>query len=112
MAVSWSRPAIIVGPSMNNYLRRFIFELPLLVRLDGYDMPFQFVHEDDVTAAIFTILDRAGRGAYNVGPNDWLTVSEVAKATQRRLISMPFWLAHFSAAVAWRCSWKWGTRCR
>ena len=101
VTVSWTRPAVIVGPNMDNYLRRFIFGMPILVRLDGSDTAMQFVHEDDVTAAIFTILNRNGRGAFNVGPNDWLTISEIAKATQRRVISLPFWLARYTTTVAW-----------
>ena len=99
--VSWTRPAVIVGPNMDNYVRRFIFGMPLLVRLDGCDTPLQFVHEDDVTSAIFTILNRNGRGSFNVGPNDWLTASDIAKATQRRMISLPFWLARYATSLAW-----------
>lgn len=102
IAVSWTRPAIIVGPNMDNYLRRFIFGMPLLVKMDGYDTPLQFVHEDDVTAALFTILKQDGRGAFNVGPDDWLTITDIAAATQRRVIRLPFWLARFSAAAAWK----------
>lgn len=45
-AVSWTRPAIIYGPGVNNYLSRFLLQLPLIVLMDGSDTPLQFVHED------------------------------------------------------------------
>ena len=100
--VSWVRPAIIGGPSMDNYLHRFIFGMPFLARLDGVDTPLQFVHEDDVVGAIDAILTANGRGAYNVGPPTWTLLSQVAHETQRRAIWLPFWLARFVAGLAWK----------
>ncbi len=100
-AVSWIRPAIIGGPSMENYLSRFIFGMPFLAKLDGFDCPLQFVHEDDVVAAMEAILLADGRGPFNVGPPNWTCTTEIAKETKRRAISLPFWLAWGSAWLAW-----------
>ena len=86
---------------MDNYLDRFIFGMPFLARLDGYDSPMQFVHEDDVVAAIDAILCANGRGAHNLGPPNWTTASELARETDRRAIWMPFWVAWFAAWLAW-----------
>jgi UDP-glucose 4-epimerase len=101
ICVSWVRPSIVGGPRMDNYLERFIFGMPFLARLDGFDTPLQFVHEDDVVLAIDSILAADGRGAYNLGPPDWTCVSEVARETNRRALWIPFWLARFSAWLAW-----------
>ena len=101
ICVSWIRPAVIGGPGMENYLSRFIFGMPFLAKLDGYDTPLQFVHEDDVVAATAAILEANGRGAYNVGPPDWTYTTEIAAATNRRVVSLPFWLAWSSAWLAW-----------
>ena len=101
MAVSWVRPAIIIGPNIENFLTRFIFGMPILVRLDGVETVTQFVHEHDVTAAILEILGRNGRGGFNVGPPDWITVTDLAKATKRHCINLPFWLCRYCAALAW-----------
>ena len=101
IAVSCVRPALVGGPQMDNYLSRFIFGMPFLVRIDGCDTPLQFVHEADVAAAIHAILCANGRGAYNLAPPDWSTISEIAQATNRRVFSLPFWLVYATHWLAW-----------
>jgi len=98
IAVASVRPAIIGGPNMDNYLTRFIFGMPFIGLLDGHDAPVQFVHEDDVVAALYEILIHNGRGAYNVAPPDYLLFSQLALETNRRAWRLPFRLAY---AVAW-----------
>ena len=101
VCVSWIRPAVIGGPGMRNYLSRFIFGMPFLVKLDGVDSPLQFVHEDDVVAATAAILEANGRGAYNLAPPNWTHITEIAAETSRPVLSLPFWLAWSSAWLAW-----------
>lgn len=101
VCVSWIRPAIIGGPNMENYLSRFIFGMPFLVKLDGFDNPLQFIHEDDVVAATAAILEAGGRGAYNVAPPNWTLTTEIAAESNRRVFSLPFWLAWSAAWLAW-----------
>jgi UDP-glucose 4-epimerase len=96
------RPAIIGGPKMENYIRNFILTVPILAKLGGQDTPLQFVHEEDVTAAIATILEHDGRGVFNIGPPDWTSTSEIAEAAGRWLCPyMPFWLAWLFAWLHW-----------
>jgi len=101
IAVSCVRPGLIGGPNMENYIKRFVFGMPFMVLIDGYDTPMQFVHEEDVVAAIATILRNNARGAFNVAPPDWFHVSDLARETGRRALRFPFWLAY---AVHW-LSW-------
>jgi len=101
IAVSCVRPCVIGGPNMENYLKRFIFGMPFMVLIDGYDTPMQFVHEEDVAAAIDIILRNNARGAFNVAPPDWLHISDIARETGRRALRLPFWLVY---AVHW-LSW-------
>lgn len=101
IAVSRVRPAMIGGPGMDNYLYRFIFGMPILIRIGSYDTPVQFVHEQDVAAAMYEILAAGGRGAYNIGPPDWITISDIASETRRWVVPMPFWLATFLHWLAW-----------
>ena len=98
---SWVRPAIIGGPNFDNYLRRFVFGMPFLVKSDGVNSPMQFVHESDVVSAIATILEKNGTGAFNVGPDDWSTIQEVAELSGRRAVSWPFWFTRFIHGFAW-----------
>lgn len=102
IAVSWVRPAIVGGAGMDNYLYRFIFGLPVLIRCDGYDTPLQFVHEDDVVAAIDAILGAGGRGAYNLAPDSASPLSEIAEETGRWHLSLPFWFVKLVHGLAWK----------
>lgn len=100
-AVSWTRPAIIYGPGVNNYLSRFLLHLPIIVLMDGSDTPLQFVHEDDVAAATWRILEACGRGPFNIGPPDWVRLSDVAAHTGRRVITLPFWFIRCITTCWW-----------
>jgi len=101
IAVSRVRPAIVGGPGMDNYLRRFIFGMRFLARLDGHDQPLQFVHEADLVRAILAILSADGSGPYNIGPGDSVPVSEIARRTGRWLVPVPFWFAHLVYRIGW-----------
>lgn len=105
IVTSWVRPAIIVGPKMDNYLTQILFKGRVLARLDGEESKIQFVHEDDLTRAIMAILKQSGRGAYNVGPADWVTGTELAKATRTPYLTLPFGLARVLTDFFWnlRC---------
>ncbi len=99
--VSCVRPCIVCGPHMENYLQRHLFGMPLILLLGGKNSRIQFVHEDDVSAAIYEVLLRDGVGAYNLAPPDACTLSELAEATGRRWLKVPFWLGWFMAWLAW-----------
>lgn len=107
IAVSVVRPSLIGGPNIDNYIIRMITRMPILTLLDGVDTPLQFVHEDDVAAAIREILASGGRGAYNVAPRDWVLFSEVARAAGRSCWRMPFWLARAGLAAGWALRLPW-----
>lgn len=107
IAVSTLRPSLIGGPRIDNYVMRLLRRMPILALLDGEDTPLQFVHEDDVGAAAWTILTCDGRGAYNVAPQDWLPFSEVAKVAGRSSYRMPFWLAYAACAAGWAIRLPW-----
>lgn len=102
IAVSCVRPAVVGGPRMDNFLSRFLFGLPLLLKLDGVDQPIQYVHEDDLTGAIEAILESDARGAFNLGPPDWTMTSAVAAETKRRIVSMPFRLTYLAVWLMWK----------
>ncbi|MGA2796769.1 MAG: NAD-dependent epimerase/dehydratase family protein [Thermoguttaceae bacterium] len=102
IVVSCVRPCIVGGPHMDNYLRRLLFEMPIIVLLDGIDAAIQLVHEDDVSAAIHRILVREGKGVYNLAPPDAIPISEIGDLTGRRRMSAPFWLGRLLAWMAWK----------
>ncbi len=101
VAVSWTRPAIIGGAGADNYLSRFVLNMPILVMPDGVDVSLQFVHEDDCAAATWEILRQNARGPFNVSPDDWQSLSKVGALTNRRTIKLPFWTLKFATTIWW-----------
>lgn len=61
----------------------------------------QLVHESDFASAMPTLL-AAPAGAYNVGPDDWLTMEEAARQNGQRYMPLPGWMLRPLVEVAWR----------
>ena len=100
--VSWVRPCVVLGPNADNYLSRMLLNCPWVVRLDGFDSPLQFVHEDDVSAACCAILERGATGPFNITPVDSLPLSEIAKRTNRWNWSLGLRTARVLTWLAWQ----------
>jgi UDP-glucose 4-epimerase len=81
------RPAIVFGPNVDSAWAHQL-EAPLYVGIKGFSPPLQFVHEDDVAAALafaaFSDLD----GAYNLAPEGWLEADEVLSIVGRRRVDL------------------------
>ena len=103
IAVSWTRPAIIYEKGISNYLTRFISKGPVIVLPDRNDTEMQFVHADDVANATRLILERDATGPFNIGPNDWLSLSEMAKMSKRKVISVPMRVCVLFTKFWWAC---------
>lgn len=101
VAVSWTRPVIIGGKGVSNYLSRFVLHIPIIFLPDGVDVPLHFVHEDDCVAATWEILRRDARGPFNVGPNDCVPLTKLARLTNRRVLKVPFWTFKLATTIWW-----------
>lgn len=101
MAVSWVRPALVLGRGVRNYLSRYLLEGLCIPLPGGADSPIQFVHEDDLARATWQILDRNGRGPFNVCPQNWVTWSEVARLRNTPAVKLPLWLVKTLIKVSW-----------
>ena len=89
-AVSWTRPAIVVGRGVQNFLADYFLGVPFLCLPDGRDTPLQFVHRDDLARATLAILLASARGPFNVAPDDAMTHREIARALGVPAIPMPY----------------------
>jgi UDP-glucose 4-epimerase len=95
------RPCIVFGPGVDNYIVRSFTDQPFFADLGG-EPPIQFVHEDDVVEALLGLLDGRHGGAFNVAPDDWMTVRECAELIGLRRVPVPFGAYRALAQVLWR----------
>lgn len=107
MAINIVRPAIITGPGMENYLKRFLFGMRFLAKLDGHDQALQFVHENDMVRAIHCILITEGRGAFNVASEDSVQITEIARPSGRWVLPIPLWFARALYQIGWILRLPW-----
>jgi UDP-glucose 4-epimerase len=101
------RTAPILGPTVINYLTRYLSHrfVPTIL---GFDPLWQFVHEADAVAAFKLAVDRDTPGVFNVVGDGVLPLSTVIKIAGRVAVPLPrtlastlvsgLWLAHVSEA--------------
>lgn len=82
------RFAHIIGPSIRSNLTDYFF-LPVLPVPLGYDGRFQFVHEDDSSAAMIAATMSSCTGIINIGSDGVLTLLQAAALLQRPVVAIP-----------------------
>ncbi len=107
--VSVLRPTNVVGPTIQNTMSKLLrrARAPYMM---GFNPMTQFIHEDDLSAAILAALGREARGVFNVAGGaavPWRAAlalaeaqelpvpSSLAKLTLRRFSSFPAYLVNF-----------------
>src|SRR5262249_31883697 len=80
------RTAPIVGPTVHNYITRYLAER-VIITLLGFDPLWQFVHEVDAIAAFKLAIDRDLPGVFNIVGEGVLPISTVIKIAGR--IALP-----------------------
>jgi UDP-glucose 4-epimerase len=98
--VTTFRPAIVFGPNVDSAWSR-VLEMPLLIGVKGCSPPVQFVHEDDVVAALLWAITNDLHGAYNLAPSDWMDSDAVLELLGRRKWDVPEPLAFSIAERLW-----------
>lgn len=98
------RPAIVFGPHVDNAWSHQL-QQPVPLRIRGQDAPLQFVHEDDVAAALRTAVTTNLEGVFNLAPEGWLELDEVAEITGRRGLEIPEVAAFSLIDRLWALGW-------
>ncbi|MEM8960947.1 MAG: NAD-dependent epimerase/dehydratase family protein [Acidobacteriota bacterium] len=95
-----ARPSVVVGPGMDNYIRRQLSKrfVPLVA---GRDPRLPVVHEDDVAMALETLLVEEVAGAYNLTAPGALPVAQVAYRLGGRVVRLPAFVLGGLARLAW-----------
>lgn len=100
-AVALLRPVTVVGADADNWVTRVFRDSPLRVR--DARPPVQYVHEDDVAAAIHLALTERLDGVFNLAPDGWIEADEArAIAARRPQVRLPEGLVRRVTATAWR----------
>jgi UDP-glucose 4-epimerase len=94
------RTAPIVGPTVRNYLTRYLAER-FIITLLGFDPLWQFVHEVDAIAAFKLAIDRDFPGVFNIVGEGVLPVSTVIKLAGRTALPIFHPVAETMIAAAW-----------
>ncbi len=95
------RPSVVGGPNVSNFIFR-LMDKPVFFRPMGLDAPMQLVHEDDVAGALVAIVTSKAEGAFNIAPDDTLTVGQAAQVAGARSMVLPFRLLYALNWLAWR----------
>ena len=94
------RTAPIVGPTVQNYITRYLAER-FIITLLGFDPLWQFVHEVDALAAFKLAIDGDFPGVFNIVGEGVLPVSTVIKLVGRTSIPLFHPVAETMIAAAW-----------
>ena len=100
VVMSIIRPCVVYGPFVNNYISDLLDHY-LILGIRGFDPPLQFVHEDDVRAAILRIVEKDAGGVFNIAPEDTITMNEIIETTRRPHVLLPDWLVRQAVQLTW-----------
>ncbi|MBL8682175.1 MAG: NAD-dependent epimerase/dehydratase family protein [Myxococcales bacterium] len=98
--VSVLRMAPILGPTVRNYLSRYLGRR-LVPTLMGYDPLMQFLHEVDALAALKLATMRDVPGVFNIVGDGVLPLSKVIELAGRTAWPVPAPIARPAASVLW-----------
>ncbi len=94
------RPAIVFGPHVDNAWSHAL-ELPILFAVQGHAPPLQFVHEEDVAAALALAVFEDLSGVYNLAADGWLEADDMLSIIRRPKIDLPEPVAFSLAERMW-----------
>jgi len=94
------RTAPIIGPSIDNYLTRYLtqFASPSVL---GFDPLWQFLHESDAIGALKRALFSDAGGAYNIAGAGVLRLSTVLRLAGQRRLPLTRPMANLFVSGAW-----------
>ena len=94
------RACPVLGPATGNAIA-YLSRQPLLPRVAGHDPPMQFLHEEDLVAALLLCLAKRPAGVYNLAGEGAMPYSEVARILGKRTAPVPFWLLYPLVGLLW-----------
>jgi UDP-glucose 4-epimerase len=94
------RTAPIVGPSVDNYLTRYLSHR-LVPTVLGFDPLWQFLHEADAVRALLLAVLQDLPGIFNVAPDGVLPLSTAVRLAGRSPLPLPRSLSNTLVSALW-----------
>ena len=88
VAVTMLRAANAVGPTVSTPLTGY-FRMPVVPTVLGYDARLQFVHEDDLLAAVHHATASGVHGTFNLAGEGMLMLSQALRRLGRPSVAIP-----------------------
>lgn len=98
--VSIVRPCVVLGPRVSNFISRSLIRKSFY-KVRGANPPMQFVHEEDVAEVFYQIVRQGKRGAFNVAGDGTMTMLDVAKKVDGKVLDLPFWVLTLMGRLGW-----------
>ena len=88
VCVTMLRAANVVGPDVSSPITSY-FRLPVIPTVLGHDPRLQFLHEQDLLAALRHAVGREVPGTFNIAGDGVLMLSQAVRRLQRPSVPMP-----------------------
>lgn len=94
------RPAFMVGPNTQSYVRRYLSRTFVPTVL-GYDPLVQLIHENDALAALMLAVERDVSGAFNIASDGLVRLSTAIRLAGGLPVAVPYASLRRLTAVLW-----------
>jgi UDP-glucose 4-epimerase len=94
------RCCVVLGPTADNQVTRAFFR-PWLLRVTGYNPPFQFLHEDDLARLLVCVIRQEVPGVFNAAGEGVVFYRDVAEIARSKLVTLAPFLAYPLVQLTW-----------
>ena len=88
MKVAIVRPCIVFGENVDNYISQGFFNPPIIATFER-DIPYQFIHEDDVADALIKMVEKESVGPFNLAGGGYVYTSDMVRIMNKKTIKAP-----------------------
>lgn len=101
LSVTIVRAPPVVGPEAGACGFSVLLK-PVMVRVIGFDPPWQFVHEEDLVELVVALFGREQGGVFNAGADGPVRYSGVIAEARRPSVPLPSAMLSFLIDISWR----------
>jgi UDP-glucose 4-epimerase len=85
------RVPAVLGESTDSQITDLLDKNPMIT-VGGSDCPFVFIWDQDLVRCIYQGIDQKKEGIFNISGDGKLSVYDLAKITERKVLNFPTWL--------------------